>query len=170
MEEQTEEKQVFSRRTRSSDTREANSRAASERAPISFGTGTGFNLPQSVLDDKRFRFSFKEYSVRGVEDYARCESAEDSGWDAVESADYPALKRSYKCTARKRTRDTDDDLVRYQGQICYRRLEELCAEEDRQNDEKKHHDETILSAYKKDSPYDSIVDGYSRKKARIPVL
>lgn len=171
MEDQTltpETKQVFCRRTRSSDTREHDSRSANERPPITFGGGTGFNLPQSVLDDKKFRFSFKEYSTRGNEDYSKCQSAEDAGWDTVEASEYPALKRSYKCNPRKRDRDTDDDLIRYQGQICYKRSEEICQLEDKHNDEKLNHDETLLNAYKKESPYDAIVDGYSRRKARLP--
>jgi hypothetical protein len=155
---------TVSRRSRSANNRDSNPRGM-ERSPINFGTGSQFNLPLEVRADTRYRFGWTPFIVRNEEDMDKCDRAQDAGWLAVESEDYPSLVRSYKHRENSR-----EKLVKRGGTLLQRREEELCQRADENNDEEMRHNAMISAMYERENPLSACFDqrsghGYVRRVA-----
>src|ERR1700735_1004221 len=112
--ETTEQKTV--RRPRSAENRDFESRSSTQRAPITFARGSRFNLPQGVLNDTRYEFSFIESTIGNDEDFSRCDNAMGNHWKPVAINEYPELERTYSSFKK---REDDNNVFSTGGQKLF---------------------------------------------------
>lgn len=139
----------YSRRSRSKDSRDYDNRASKERPPIVFGHISKYNLDESILADTRYKFAFNAYMVRGEEIPQNFYTSQRNGWEPVEASEYPQARRIYKHDP-FRKRESEDELIRVDGQILMRRDVETCEKEAQFFDEENYHKDNIVNMHKGD--------------------
>lgn len=145
--ETTEQKTI--RRPRSAETRNFESRESTQRVPVTFARGSRFNLPQAVLDDERYEFSFIESTIANDEDYARCDNAMGNHWKPVAIDEYPELSRSYSSF---RKREDDNNIFSTGGQKLFKRETEICEQEREFFDNKNQTSDDLVAAHREHNP------------------
>ena len=156
-----------SRRSRSLDSRDSDNRASQERPPIVFGNISRYNLDPSILADKRYRFSWVPYMVNNEEIHQYYDNAVRRGWEAVEATDYSQARRVFKKDP-LRNRADEEEYMKVGGQICMRRKEEICKDEDKYFSEENAHRDKLVDLHKDTTPGGTRITGYSRTRSSRP--
>ena len=155
----------YSRRSRSLDNRDSDDRAASERPPIVFGNQSRFNLPESVLADKRYEFGWTPYMLRNEEMHQKFDDSMAKGWECVEASEYPQLRRTYKYDPFRKRTDGEEESIKVGGQICVKRKIEIKEAEDKHFNEENFHRQQMVDVHKMDSPGGTRVFSHSRTRS-----
>lgn len=130
-----EKNQIDSRTSRAALNRGSTSRVSESRPPITFGGGSRFNLPTSVvqkLKDAGKVPGFVVYSSSNEEQKENYFAAMERGWKPLTANEFPELARQYELSPFS-TKEADQ-LIKRGGQIA------MVRDKETDNAEKEHYD------------------------------
>jgi hypothetical protein len=160
-----EVKNTESRRTRGA-IRDTDIRGNSARAPLTFRSGSQFNYPEHIIQDTQYTYGFVPYIIANEHVEIPYDNAIRDGWEPVDSADHPDLRRDYKKDPFNRGRDTDDGFIRKGGNIAMKIPSERYEENIAQYNEDNAHNERLINEHKMTTPGDIQVMSHARIKGR----